>query len=54
MKLGPVTKLENGNTRTLKNFDDDVMPENYDVIVSFGVLLKIWNTPEAEFWTHGL
>ena len=54
MKLGPVTKLENGNTRTLKKFDDDVMPENCDVIVSFGGLLKIWNTPEAEFWTHGL
>ena len=27
MKLGPVPKLVKGNTRTLKKFDDDVMPE---------------------------
>ena len=37
MKLGPVTKLEKGNTTTLKKFDDDVMLENCDVIVNFPI-----------------
>ena len=39
MKLGPVTILDKENTRTLKKIDDNVMPENCDVIVS-GTLLK--------------
>ena len=32
MKLGPLTKLEEGNTRTLKIFDNEVMLSIYDVI----------------------
>ena len=37
MKLGPVTKLDKRNKTTLKKFDDDVMPENCDVIVIFSI-----------------
>ena len=37
MKLGPVTKLYKKRKITLKIFDDDVMSENYDVIVIFSV-----------------
>ena len=35
MKLGPVTKLDKRNKTMSKKFDDDVMSENCDVIVSF-------------------
>ena len=34
-KLGPVTKLDKINKTKFKKFDDDVMSENCDVIVSF-------------------
>ena len=37
MKLGPVTKLDKRNKTTSKKFDDDVMPENCDVIVFFWI-----------------
>ena len=37
MKLGPVTKLDKGNKTTSKNFDDDVMSGNCDVIVIFWI-----------------
>ena len=37
MKLGPVTKLDKRNKAALKIFDDDVMLENCDVIVSFPI-----------------
>ena len=33
MKLGPVTKLNKKNKITSTKFDNDVMPENCDVIV---------------------
>ena len=33
MKLGPVTKLDKKNKITSTKFDNDVMPENCDVIV---------------------
>ena len=33
-KLGPVTKLDNRNKTTSKNFDDGVISENCDVIDS--------------------
>ena len=36
MKLGPVTKLDKINKTTSKNFDDNVMSRNCDVIV------KVW------------
>ena len=32
MKLESVTKLDKGNKATLKNFGNDVMPANCDVI----------------------
>ena len=35
MKLGPVAKLDKGNTATLKEINNDVMPKNCDVIVNF-------------------
>ena len=35
MKLGPVTKLDKTTEATSKNFDDDVMSANFDVIVIF-------------------
>ena len=35
MNLGPVTKLDKSNKTTSKTFDDDVMLENYDIIVIF-------------------
>ena len=37
MKLGPLPKLEKRNTMTLKNFDNDVMLGNYDVIFNFEI-----------------
>ena len=32
MKLGPITKLDKRNKTMSKNFDDDVMSKNCDVI----------------------
>ena len=46
MKLGPATKLDKKNKITSKNFDDEVMSEDCDVIVifpeydQFGVIWK--------------
>ena len=37
MKLGPVPKLDKRNKTTSKKLDDDVMPENCDVIVIFRI-----------------
>ena len=37
MRLGPVTKLDKRNKTSSKNFDDDVMSANYDVIVIFPI-----------------
>ena len=37
MKLGPVTELDKRNKTTSKKFDDDVMPENCDVIAIFSM-----------------
>ena len=47
MKLGPATKLN-------KRIGDDVMSENYDLIVNFFDLWPIWSNPEAGFRTHSL
>ena len=46
-KLGPVTKLDKINKTKFKKFDDDVMSENCDVIVSFFDIWQIWSNPEA-------
>ena len=35
MKLGPVTKLDKRNKTTSKEFGDNIMSENCDVIVIF-------------------
>ena len=35
MKLAPITKLDKRNTATLKQYDDDDVSTNYDVIVIF-------------------
>ena len=46
MKLEAVTKLDKRNKNTFKKIDDDVMPENCDVIAifpiysEFGAILK--------------
>ena len=37
MKPGPVTKLDKRNKTKSKKFDDDVMSENFDVIVIFPI-----------------
>ena len=37
MKLGPVTKLDNRNKSTSKQFSDDVISVNCDVIVIFPI-----------------
>ena len=37
MKLGSVTKLDKKNKTTSKNFDDDVISANCDVIVIFPI-----------------
>ena len=45
MKLGPVTKLDKRNKTTSKQFDNDVMSKNCDVIAIFliyGQFGAIW------------
>ena len=37
MKLGPVTKLDKRNKTTSKNFDNDIMSGDCDVIVIFWI-----------------
>ena len=37
MKLGPVTKLDQRNTTTSKDFDDDVIWTNCDVTIFFPI-----------------
>ena len=37
MKLGRVTKLDKRNKTKPKKIDDDVMSENYNVIVIFSI-----------------
>ena len=40
MKLEAVTKLDKRNKNTFKKIDDDVMPENCDVIAIFPANLE--------------
>ena len=37
MKLGPVTKLDKRNKTKIKKNDDDITPENCDVILIFAI-----------------
>ena len=49
MKFGPVTKLDKKKKTMSKNFDDDVMSANCDVIVifplygQFGAIWKLYS-----------
>ena len=40
MKLGPVTKLDKTNKTVSKKIEDDVIPENHDVIAIFPIYGK--------------
>ena len=54
MKLAPVTKVEKRNKAILKNFDDDVVSVNCDVIVIFpiyGQFGAIWKSDSARVLT---
>ena len=44
IKLGPVTKLDKRNKATSKKFDDDVISENYDVIVILSLIVTFYLT----------
>ena len=55
MKLEPVTKLDNKNTRTSKNPDDDVVLAHHDVIVIFSICVSFvttWN-PNSGLMVYG-
>ena len=41
MKLRPVTKLDKRKKVTSRKIDDDVMLENYDVNVFFGLMANL-------------
>ena len=41
MKLGPITKLDKRNKTTSKNFDDDVMSRNCDIIAIFSIYSQL-------------
>ena len=51
MKLGPVTKPEKRNNKTLDKFNDDVMSVNCDAIVIFRFMAIL---EQSGFWTHSL
>ena len=46
MKLGPVTKLDRRNKRTLIKFDVNVMSVNFDVIVVFLIYGQFGTIPK--------
>ena len=48
MKLGPVTKLGKRNKIPSKNFDNDVILENYDVIAIFPIYAKFGATRKPD------
>ena len=51
MKFGPTTKLDKRNKTTPKKFDENVMPENCDVIAIFqiyGQFGAIWKPDSGE------
>ena len=52
MKLEPVTKLDKRNKLTSKNFYNDAMLADFDVIAIFSNLLPVWSNPETGFWTQ--
>ena len=50
MKLEPVTKPDKRNTSTSKNFDDDVMSANCDVIIFFPLCDKFAAIRKPDSW----
>ena len=48
MKLGPVTKLDKRNKTLSKKFDEDVISENYDVIVIFPIYSRFIAIPKPD------
>ena len=50
MKLGPVTKLDKRNKTLSKKFDEDVISENYDVIVIFPIYSRFIAIPKPDLW----
>ena len=49
MKLGSVTKLDKRNKTLSKKFDEDVISENYDVIVIFSIYSRFVAIPKPDF-----
>ena len=49
MKFRPVTKLDKRHTATSKQFDDDVMLANCDVIVGFPVYDQLGATRKPNY-----
>ena len=47
MKYEPPTKLDKTNKTKSKKIDDDVISENYDVIVIFRIFGQFGGSPEA-------
>ena len=54
MKLGPVTILDKRNKTLSKKFDEDVISENYDVIVIFSIYSRFVAIPKPDFGRMGL
>ena len=48
MKLGPVTKLDKRYQTTSKNFDDDIMQANCDVILVFPIYGQFGNVRKPD------
>ena len=48
MKHGPVTKLDKRNETTSKKFDDNVMSENYNVIIIFSIYSQFGAIPKPD------
>ena len=51
MKLGPVTKLNKRNKTMSKNFDNDVISGNCDIVI-FWIFSQLEQSLETGFWTQ--
>ena len=50
MKLGPVTKIDIRNTAKSKQFNDDIMSTNCDVIFTFSIYGQFINLLSHKNW----
>ena len=50
MKRGPVAKLNKKNTKTSRNFDDDVILVSHDFIVIFPIYDRFEAIREPDAW----